>query len=146
MLQHICEGAVLVRHAKIILHYLIQRNEQALFLNKLSIAKHHLGNRFDGHLWITRQETALSDQGPLSGNILTVHTHTASTSDQVGRPWEWWNCFSKHALDPFSTKENRDRSLVYICGPQGLTDRLWEMYKDAGMNAEAGHVQVEKWW
>jgi predicted ferric reductase len=146
MLQYICEESVLSKHTKVALHYLVRRNQQALFLNKLANVRHFLGNSFDGHLWITRQETAFPDQSVLSGGILTIHAHIASTPDQVGQPWEWWDCFSKHALKQFKTKDNRDKGLVYICGPQGLTDRLWEMYKESGMDFKTGHIQIEKWW
>jgi NAD(P)H-flavin reductase len=112
-------------------------------MDALSEIKNHLGNLFDCHLWITRQETAASNS---ASHEITMHEHQAATTEQVGTPWEWWTSFSNHTLEHFDTKGNRDKSLVYICGPQGLTDRLVEVYKERGLLTSDGHVQVEKWW
>jgi NAD(P)H-flavin reductase len=113
-------------------------------MDALSEIRSHFGNVFDCHLWITRQETAASDSA--SHDKITIHRHQAATPEQAGNPWEWWASFSDQALEHFDTKDNRDKSLVYICGPQGLTDRLVEVYKERGLQTSDGHVQVEKWW
>jgi NAD(P)H-flavin reductase len=113
-------------------------------MDMLSDIKGHLGDRFDCHLWITRQENPSTSSLP--SNNFKLHACQATITDQVGQNWEWWNTFLDNALEHFDTKINRDKSLVYICGPQGLTDRLVEMYKDRGLMTEEGHVQVEKWW
>jgi ferredoxin-NADP reductase len=146
MLQYIREEDVLPRHSKIEVHYLIRLRKEALFANVLYEIKHQLAGFFEAHIWITRQESTVVDPSPLPEDSLTVHNHVASNSDQVGESWKWWDTFSSKALEHFDTKETRTRSLVYICGPQGLTDRLVEMYKEKGMHTEDGHVQVEKWW
>lgn len=146
MLQYICEERILSQHTKIVLHYLVRRRDEALFIDILSKVKQHFGGYFQGHLWITRQEAAVTDPYLSPDNALQVHSHLASSGCEVSQPWEWWDSFSSSALEYFDTKEKRDKSLVYICGPQGLTDRLVEMYKERGLNTVDGHVQVEKWW
>jgi hypothetical protein len=113
-------------------------------MDALSEIKRHLGNLFDCHLWITRQETATSNSS--SHDNITVHRHQAATLEQAGTPWEWWTLCLDQALEHFDTKDYRDKSLVYICGPQGLTDKLVEVYKERGLLTSDGHVQVEKWW
>jgi predicted ferric reductase len=143
MLQYIREERILPEHTRLVLHYLIRLRNEALFLDQIDNIMDYFGDYFDGHLWITRQEADSID--PLSSK-LKVHRYVARSSDQIGQTWEWWNSFSDHALEHCDTKEKRDQSLVYICGPQGLTDRLLDMYREHGMDIEKGHVQVEKWW
>jgi ferredoxin-NADP reductase len=144
MLRYIREERILRSDARIVLHYLVRQREETLFTDVLSEIKGHLGNRFDCHLWITRQENPSTSSLP-SINF-ELHARQAAMTDQVGQKWEWWNSFLDDALEHFDTENNRDKSLVYICGPQGLTDRLVEIYKDRGLMTEDGHVQVEKWW
>ena len=146
MLQSIREDQILSKHTTIVLHYLIRLHEEALFIDILSKIKNHFADDFDGHLWITRQETANSDLPSSANNSLQLHRHFASSESEIGQPWNWWEPFLNQALKHFDTKENRNRSLVYICGPQGLTDRLLVMFKDKGVNTADGHVQTEKWW
>ena len=146
MLQFIRQEQPLGPDARIVLHYLVRLREEALFHDAIYKIKQHFGNNFDGHIWITRQESHSPTQSPFSDDGIEIHYVEASGLHQVGQSWEWWNSFSSHALDHFDSKETRERSLVYICGPQGLTDRLVEMYKEHGMHTEDGHVQVEKWW
>jgi ferredoxin-NADP reductase len=146
MLQYIQQAQVRSSQTKIVLHYLIRLRRDALFMDTLSKLKHHLGSYFDGHLWITRKETAINDLSLPPGTHLQIHGHTASSQSEIGQPWNWWDSFSDRVLEHFDTKEKRTKSLVYICGPQGLTDRLLDMYKEQGVNTIDGHVQVEKWW
>ena len=145
MLQYISEGPVLPLQTPIVLHYLVRLREEALFLDILQRIKENLGERFQGHLWVTRGQMDVESPAR-STQPLQVHTHIVSHASEVGQSWEWWNTFSNYSLEHFDTEEKRDKSLVYICGPQGLTDRLIEMYKDMGLHTEDGHVQIEKWW
>ena len=146
MLQYIQETQTLSPQTRIVLHYLIRLRQDALFIDTLSKVKHHLGSYFDGHLWITRKETATNDLSLPPEARLQIHRCTASSQTEIGRQWDWWDPFSDRVLEHFDTKEKRTKSLVYICGPQGLTDRLLDMYEEQGMNIRDGHVQVEKWW
>lgn len=146
MLQHMQEAQILSPQTRIVLHYLIRLRQDALFIDTLSKVKHHFGSYFDGHLWITRKETATNDRSLLPEAPLQIHRRFASSHAEIGQPWVWWDSFSDQVLEHFDTKEKRTKSLVYICGPQGLTDRLLDMYKEQGMDTRDGHVQVEKWW
>lgn len=143
MLRYICEEHILRPDAKIVLLYLVRQLEEALFMDILSDVKRRFGNRFDCHLWITRQSP--SSITPFSNNV-TLHSRQAVSTESVGETWDWWDSFLDTALEGFDSKTRRDKSLVYICGPQGLTDRLVELYKDRGLQTDDGHVQVEKWW
>jgi ferredoxin-NADP reductase len=146
MLQYIREEQVLLQHSKVVLHYLVRLQDDALFIDVLSKLKNHSPIEFDSHLWITRQETAATKSSlPIDGT-LQVHRHIASSENETGQSWDWWNSFSNQALEHFDTKEKRGKSLTYICGPQGLTDRLVDMYNERGLSTVDGHVQVEKWW
>jgi ferredoxin-NADP reductase len=146
MLQYIREEHVLSQHTKVVLHYLVRLQEDALFIDVLSKLKNQSSIDFDGHLWITRQEiAAIKSSLPIDGTF-QVHRHIASSEKDTGQSWDWWNSFSDQALEHFDTQEKRDTSLTYICGPQGLTDRLVDMYKARGLSSVDGHVQVEKWW
>ena len=146
MLQYIQEEQVVSPHTRIVLHYLVKLQRDALFIDKLCKIKNHFGDLFDGHLWITRQETAISDLSLPPETTLQVHRPIVYSQSEIGKPWGWWTSFSDHVLQHFDTMGKRAKSLVYICGPQGLTDRLLEMYKEQGMDTADGHVQVEKWW
>ena len=143
MLQFVSEENVISHDTRIIFHYLVRRQEETLFLNEISKVKAHFGTEFECHLWITRQEPMNS---AAEQNVLEVHRKIASMEDQVDETWNWWDSFQKTALANIDTQEERKARLVYICGPQGLTDRLVRLYHDRGLHTEDGQVQVEKWW
>ena len=146
MLRYIQEAQVLSPQTRIVLHYLIRQSQDVLFIDMLSKLKHHLGSYFDCNLWITRKESATNDPSLPPEARLQIHRHTASSQSEIGQPWDWWDSFSDRVLEHFDTKEKREKTLVYICGPQRLTDRLLDMYKEHGMNTRDGRIQVEKWW
>jgi ferredoxin-NADP reductase len=145
MIQSMCEEDVVHRTAKVVFHYLVRVQEEALFLDIIANVKQQFGDRFEGHLWVTRQ-----DNGGKSVNLedhsLRIHRQLASTGSDEGQPWGWWDSFLKMAIARFDAEEERAWSLAYICGPQGLTDRLVDVYEKHGMSTSTGHVQVEKWW
>lgn len=145
MLRYLAEESVLSPYTRIIFHHLIRLREEALFIDQFSKIKGQFGDNLDLHIWITRQESPISQLYNFPSNI-NIHTRIASIPEQVGQTWHWWNPFTSQALEHFIHKDNHDRSLVYICGPQGLTDKLVDLYKDNGMTTEDGHVQIEKWW
>jgi len=144
MLQDISEESVLSPETKLVLHYLIRHREEALFLETINKLKPSFGDRFVAHLWITRTESKHGEVRFL--NHVVVHQQFASSPDNVGQPWQWWSPFTSSTMEHFDTKENRAESLVYICGPRGLTDKLVLLYRENDMHIENGHVQIEKWW
>jgi predicted ferric reductase len=144
MLRFINEEYPLKPHSRVVLHYLVRLRAETLFVDAINQIKQNLGNLFDGHIWITRQETQFPNPSFPAG--LQVHHLEASDEKLVGQSWEWWNSFSNDALEHFDTKERQMKSLVYICGPQVLTDRLVKLYEEHGMSTKDGHVQIEKWW
>ena len=144
MLQFVSEEKILSNGTRIIVHYLVRKQDEALFMNEISAVKAQFGNLFEGHLWITRQQSAKSSvQGE---DVLEIHGKIASTDSEVGQSWNWWDSFQELALAKLDTPEEKKTRLVYICGPQGLTDRLVTLYQDRGLSTEDGQVQVEKWW
>jgi NAD(P)H-flavin reductase len=145
MLRFISEEEPLRPRTRIVWHSLIKSRDQALFLDTLLKLKKHFGDSFDPHIWITRYESHVPSP-PYFSNAFQVHRLEASSRGQFGQPWAWWSHFASSALEDLDTKEKREKSLVYICGPQGLTDKLVNLYKETGMSTEDGHVQVEKWW
>lgn len=145
MLRYIAEENALSSNTRIVFHYLIRLREEALFIDQLSKIKDQFGDFLDLHIWITRQELHTLHLPGFPSNM-NIHKRTASTPEQVGQPWAWWNPFTSQALEHFVQKDDHSESLVYICGPQGLTDKLVDLYKDKGMKTEDGHVQIEKWW
>jgi ferredoxin-NADP reductase len=147
MLRFIHEECPLKSGARIAFHYLVKAFDGALFVDDIYSIKAQFKDRFSGHIWITRQEAHVPDEPPL-GTPDAIHKHRleAADPDQVGQPWKWWDSFSHTALEHFHTPEKRQKSLIYICGPQGLTDRLVELYNERGLRTDDGHVQIEKWW
>lgn len=145
MLQFIAEESILKSGTKIVLHYLIRSHEEALFLERISQLKQQYGDTFEGHVWLTRK-ISTSSSPPFSDSNLIVHKETTSTSDEVGQPCQWWERFTEDALEHFGTEYSKKTSLVYICGPQGLTDKLLISYEARNKHIDNGHVQVEKWW
>jgi len=145
MLQSMCEEDHLHHAAKVVFHYLVRIQEEALFLDTIAEIKQQFGDRFEGHLWVTRQEDG-QEKVNLKDHPLQIHRKLAATIPDEGKPWDWWDSFLKMAIARFGTEEERARSLAYICGPQGLTDRLVDVYEKHGMSATMGHVQIEKWW
>jgi len=146
VLRYIREEQGVRPGTRIIIHYLVRLRGEALFADELSNLKTHFDDLFEGHIWLTRQESPAADPSLLPSHGLIIHNCETSDPGKVGESWEWWNSFSELALSHFDTKEHRQSSLVYICGPQGLTDRLFETYKDHGMDGKDGQLQVEKWW
>jgi len=145
MLEYVSEENILHRNARIALHYIVKSSEDALFLETISRLKRRHLHAFTAHLWITRQVKALETSSSLSDYVF-AHQQEAVSEEKIGQPWSWFDSFEISATDGISTREERDVSLVYICGPQGLTDRLVDIYKDRGLDLIAGHVQIEKWW
>jgi len=143
MLQYINEGNISPKTTKIVLHYLVRSRESALFLEMLRMIKNNFGNVFDAHIWITRKEL---EKSFMHDDRLTFHRGVTYIPDEEGQPWEWWNSFAGCAMEHFRVNENIKHSLVYICGPQGLTDRLLLMYERHGFCIDGDHLQVEKWW
>lgn len=146
MLQYIQQELVLPEKSQIVLHYLVRSREDILFLDELHSLKDTFGNHFDGNIWITRKQSPSLVNDLVTDTFLRFHTLAASTTSEVGESWDWWNSFSSRILEHLENRENGKKSLVYICGPQGLTDRLVDMYKERGMTTSGGHVQIEKWW
>ena len=146
MLQYIHEQTILKTTAKLVFHYLIGLRRNALFVDTLFNIKRHFGDSFDAHIWITRQEPVTTDPSPFIDDLLTIHNYYTSELDQVGETWDWWDLFINHSLQHFETKNHKGSSLVYICGPQGLTDKLVDLYQEKGIYAKEGHLQIEKWW
>src|SRR5271170_4851157 len=138
MLQFASEENVLSKGTKVVVHYLVRKQEETLFLNEISKVKGQFGNLFEGHLWITRQETSTSSAK--EEDVLEVHRKIASTDGEVGQSWNWWDSFQESALVNLDTPEQRKSRLVYVCGPQGLTDRLVTLYQDRGLSTEDGQV------
>jgi|SRR5277367_6020136 len=144
MLQFVSEENILSKGTKVVVHYLVRKREETLFLKEMAKVKGQFGNLFEGHLWITREETATS---PAQGDdVLEIHRKIASTDGEVGQSWNWWDPFQENAFAHLDTPDMRKSRLVYICGPQGLTDRLVTLYQDRGLSTEDGQIQVEKWW
>lgn len=143
MLQFVSEENVMSPDMRIVVHYLVRRQEATLFIDEISKVKTRFENRFECHLWITRQEVGNS---PIEDDVFGIHRKIASMESQVGQTWNWWDSFQGMVLANLDTPEARKSRLVYICGPQGLTDRLVTLYHDRGMSTEDGQVQVEKWW
>ena len=146
MLRYIWQEQLLSQRTRVVLHYLVRHQKEALFLDVLSKVKQHFGSQFDSHLWITRQGPSTNNPLLIFDDVLWIHKCNASSEDDAGQSWKWWDSFSNLALDHFDTDDKRRKSLVYICGPRGLTNRLIDMYKEVGMDTINGHVQVEKWW
>jgi ferredoxin-NADP reductase len=144
MLRFINEEHPLKPNTRVVLHYLVRMRAETLFVDAINQIKESLGDLFDGHIWITRQETQLPNPSFPAG--LQVHHLEAFNENLVGQSWEWCASFSNYALEHFDIKERQEKSLVYICGPQGLTDRLVKVYEEHGMSTKDGHVQIEKWW
>ena len=144
MLQSFSEESLLSESTRIVVHYLVRKQEETLFLKEMSKVKNRFGSRFKGHLWITRQtgENSFTQQEA----ILEIHSLVASTANRVGRPWDWWDSFREQAVAKLDTPQARKSRLVYICGPQGLTDRLVTLYENRGLSTKDGQVQIEKWW
>jgi len=145
MLRAICEDASVHPSTKIAFHYLVRLRNEALFLDTIAEIKQCFGDRFDGHLWITRQTDSDRDIG-VEDLSVQIHKQVAPAESEVGKPWGWWDQFLQLAMEDFDTYKKRATSLAYICGPQGLTDRLLDVYEQQGMTTKSGHVQVEKWW
>ena len=141
MLKCISEERLVQQATQVELHYITKSRDEALFLDKMCEVMNNLGDRFKCHLWFTRQE--IFAQNSLKENFI-LHRTIASSDDDVAQRWEWWNLFLEDTLRHLDNMEKRDRSLIYICGPQGLTDRLLDTYKRQGM--KDGSVQIEKWW
>src|SRR5438876_5010083 len=110
MLQHIYEERIVRSHTRIVVNYLVRLREEILFLNYLSKAKHQFGRYFEGHLWLTRQETITYDQSTLPDDIFQIHRHVAASETDEGKRWDWWDSFAKQAVEHFNTEE-RDKSL-----------------------------------
>lgn len=49
-----------------------------------------------------------------------------------------------HSAIDHGDEEWRKQTVVYICGPQRMTDEFEKIYVDMGM--EQGRVLTEKWW
>jgi len=145
MLQAIGEDVSVHPAAKITFHYLVRQRNDALFLDTIAEIKQYFGNRFGGHLWITRQTDSNGDVS-VNNFSVQIHKQIALAESEVGKPWGWWDQFLQMAAQDFDTYEKRAMSLAYICGPQGLTDRLVDAYEQLGMSTKSGQVQVEKWW
>jgi predicted ferric reductase len=144
MLQYVSEESVLHSGSRVVFHYLIRSREEALFLEIIGKVNAYFGGLFEAHLWITRQESGES-QGFIPQSM-SVHRQVASLPSEIGESWHWWKPFVDIALEPFNGRESKRESLVYICGPQGLTDKLVSLYAEHDMHIEDGHVQIEKWW
>jgi len=145
MVRYMAEENVLPSDARIVFHYLLRLREEALFLDQFTKIKQQFGDLFDLHIWITRQESDVAQSPEFPGH-LNIHAQVASMSQQIGQPWDWWNTFTTKALEHFTHTDNHNQSLVYICGPQALTDRLVDLYKLKGLSTQDGHIQIEKWW
>jgi len=135
---------MLSKDTHVIVHYLVRKREDTLFLKEISKVKGQFGNLFEGHLWITREEAAKSPMQ--KDEALEVHRKIASTDGEVGQSWNWWDSFQENTVTHLDTPDERKSRLVYICGPQGLTDRLVELYQKRGLSTEDGQIQIEKWW
>jgi ferredoxin-NADP reductase len=139
MLKYISEESLLQRSTEIELHYIMKSRDEALFLDEIQAL---MDRRFRCHLWFTRQE--VSQESSINGGF-SIHRKVASSDVDIGRRWEWWDLFLDITLQRLHSLEASDRSLIYLCGPQGLTDRLLGTYKgEAGMRED--NVQIEKWW
>ena len=103
MLQYIQEEQVVSPHTRIVLHYLVKLQRDALFIDKLCKIKNHFGDLFDGNLWITRQATAISDLSLPPETTLQVHRPIVYSQSEIGTPWGWWTSFSDHVLQHFDT-------------------------------------------
>ena len=145
MLQAIGEDVSVHPFAKITLHYLVCQRNETLFLDTIAEIKQCFGDRFGAHLWITRQTDSNGDVS-IDDLSVQIHKQVALAESEVGQPWGWWDQFLPMATQDFDTYEKRATSLAYICGPQGLTDRLLDAYEQLGMSTKSGQVQVEKWW
>lgn len=146
MLRYIAEETVLPPDTRLVFHYLIRLREEALFFDHFTKIKERFGHLLDLHIWITRQEPAA--QSLVFPTGINVHAQVASSSQQIGQPWDWWDTFTNCAFEHFNHNHNDNdkSSLVYICGPQALTDRLVDLYHAKGLTIEDGHIQIEKWW
>jgi ferredoxin-NADP reductase len=141
MLQHISEEDVISRNTKIALHYFVRSSEEVLFLEILEKVKARFGRLVDGHLWITRKQSKKIEIPDIG---VRVHHQIADNPEEQGQSWGWWDSYTNTAMNP--DRENVRATLVYICGPPGLTDRLVSMYSEQGLHTQDGHVQIEKWW
>ena len=146
MLRYISEEDVLPSNARIVFHYLIRLGEEALFIDQFTKIKEQFGELLDLHIWITRRESVTAQSRLEFPAHLKVRAQIASTPQEVGNPWDWWHNFTTQTMEHFDHTNNHNKSLVYICGPQALTDRLVDLYKLKGLGIEDGHIQIEKWW
>jgi ferredoxin-NADP reductase len=145
MLQYISEESILVTGTRLELHYIIRNRDDALFLTTIEKLKSQLGDEFEAHLWITRLQPESDKDVPLP-KYIAVHQGFASQPEEIGKSWHWWVPFTNRALERFINTQTKDEGMTYICGPQGLTDKLVSLYEEQDMHIDDGHVQIEKWW